>query len=370
MPRRLASIDALRGLIMIIMALDHVRDFFHLDAALYQPEDLTRTTTLLFFTRWITHFCAPVFMFTAGIGAYFWLQRGRTPAQLSSYLLKRGLWLVLLELTFLRFAMTFSLFSGPVLLTVLWALGWSMVALAVLIHIPVRVLAPLSLAVIALHNLTDPLRLGWFWTILHRQQAIQFAGITVVIAYPLVPWIFVMSAGFCFGQIMNLEPAERRRWLVRIGLAATAAFIAIRALNVYGDPQPWTTRFAGMTWLSFLRATKYPPSLDFLLMTLGPAILLLAWFDRDLTKPNHPVIDIFIVYGRVPLFYFLGHFLLAHALTIPLAYIRYGHYPPDAGINLGAVYIVWAVVVLIMYPLCVWFAKLKQQRRDWWLSYL
>ncbi|HEV8144836.1 MAG TPA: heparan-alpha-glucosaminide N-acetyltransferase domain-containing protein [Bryobacteraceae bacterium] len=379
MKSRIQSVDALRGLIMIVMALDHVRDFFHSAASQFQPDDLTRTTTALFFTRWITHFCAPVFFFTAGIGAFFWLRGDRTRAQLSAFLWKRGLWLVLLELTVLRLAMNFSVLEGPLLLSILWALGWSMVALGFLVHVPVRALAILSVAGIALHNLADKIpaaRFGnwaWLWNVLHQQGAFTAGSITVVAAYPLVPWMFVMSAGFCFGRIIAMDAIERRRWLLRIGAALTVAFLLIRAINIYGDPRPWTNGI-----LSFLRVTKYPPSLDFLLMTIGPAILLLACFNRVTFSRANPL----VVFGRVPLFYFLGHLFLAHALMIPFALVRHGRagflfgplrgdqYPADYGYDLWVVYAVWIAVVVMLYPLCLWFARVKERRHDWWLSYL
>ncbi len=242
MKHRIQSIDALRGLVMIIMALDHVRDFFHSAARAFQPDDLTRTTTALFFTRWITHICAPVFMFTAGLGAFFWLSRGRTKGQLSRFLWTRGLWLIVLELTVLRLAMNFSLTSGFLLLSVLWALGWAMIALGFLVWLPLPALAVVSIAGIALHNLTDGVMApqfgsaGWIWNVLHQPGLFRIGSVNALAAYPLVPWIFVMSAGFCTGPLMALDTVERRRWLTRIGLILTAAFICLRALNVYGDP--------------------------------------------------------------------------------------------------------------------------------------
>jgi len=350
---------------MIVMALDHTRDFFHAAALAFRPDDLTRTTPILFFTRWITHFCAPVFMFTAGLGAFLWYSRGHTKAQLSRFLWTRGLWLVVLELTALRLALSFD-FSGPVLLTVLWALGWSMVALGFLIYLPLRVLACLSVAVIALHNLADPISASqfggaaWIWNILHQQGIFHVGSAVVVVGYPLVPWIFVMSAGFCFGPLVALPPLQRRRWMTRIGLALTAAFLLIRAINIYGDPQRWSTQPPGMIVLSFFRVTKYPPSLDFLLMTLGPALLLLAWFDRISWSTTNPL----IVFGRVPLFYFLVHFYLIHALAIVFQVV------PHGGYALWVVYVVWFAVVAMMYPLSLWYARLKQRKHAWWLSYL
>lgn len=386
---RIASIDALRGVVMIIMALDHIREFFHLGAMSFQPEDLARTTVPLFFTRWITHICAPVFMFTAGVAAFLWRRRGRTMMNLSGFLWKRGIWLVLLDLTVIRFALFFSLTSGMVILNVLWALGWSMIALGFLVHLPMRVLAPLSLALIALHNLLDRVTAsqfgsaGWLWNIVHQAGVIDAGGVAVLVAYPLVPWIAVMSSGFCFGEIMALDPARQQRWMLRIGLTLTIAFVAIRGLNLYGDPQPWSWQASGMTVLSFLRTTKYPPSLDFLLMTLGPAILLLAGLERFRLTGVHPV----MVFGRVPLFFFVLHLYLIHVLAIPLALIRYGHaaflrnplpslggdpqlYPADYGYHLWVVYVLWALVIVLLYPLCFWFSQLKERRTYRWLGYL
>jgi uncharacterized membrane protein len=364
---------------MIIMALDHVRDFFSADALHFQPDDLARTTTALFFTRWVTHICAPVFMFAAGIAAFLWWQHGKTLHQLSVFLWKRGLWLVFLELTALRFAEFFSLTQGPVVLTVLWALGWSMVALGFLVHLPVRVLAVLSVLVISMHNLADPLTFSSpLWNILHQPGFFVLHGIPVVVGYPLIPWFAVMSAGFCFGRVVQLAPRERQRWMIRVGLVTTLAFLVIRGINGYGDPVRWSG-----TLLSFLRCTKYPPSLDFLTMTLGPALLLLAWFDTLNFGARNPL----IVFGRVPLFYFIVHFFVAHLLAFPLALLRYGRvgfllnpyptlggspklYPADYGYSLWAVYLIWISVVLVLYPLCVWYGRLKERRRDWWLSYL
>jgi uncharacterized membrane protein len=395
-PTRMArnqAVDALRGLIMIIMALDHTRELFHSAAMTFQPEDLARTTVPLFFTRWITHICAPVFFFTAGLGAYFRLGRGHADHP-TGFLVKRGLWLVLLELTALRFVLNFSLTTSPIFLTILWALGWSMVALGFLSRLPIRLLAVGALLVIALHNLADSVSAaslgaaGPLWNVLHQPGFIPLDAIGVVVAYPLVPWFAVMAAGFCFGPIMNLDARARRGRMVSIGLGMILAFLALRAVNVYGDPVRWSADIPGKTLLSFLRCTKYPPSLDFLLVTLGPALLLLAGFDRiDRSFSGFWRKNPLLVFGRVPLFYFLIHFLLIHLLTIPFAYFRYGKvgfllnappslggrgnlYPSDYGYSLLVVYGIWILVVVIMFPLCVWFSRLKERRRDWWLSYI
>ena len=287
---------------MIIMALDHVRDFFHSQATKFQPDDLTRTTAALFFTRWITHFCAPVFVFTAGLSAYFLLSRGRSKAEVSRFLWTRGLWLVFLELTVVHFGLLLAESPGLVLLEVIWALGVSMIVLAGLIHVPVRWLAPLSLAVVALHNLADPIASSGVWNILHRQGAFPLGPFTVFAAYPLVPWFAVMAAGYCFGHLFEFDETRRGRLFTRIGLGLTMGFVLLRTLNVYGNPTPWDG-----SALSFLNCAKYPPSLDFLLMTFGPAILLLSRLE------NPPAL--LLTYGRVPLFYFVVHLYLIQALA-------------------------------------------------------
>jgi uncharacterized membrane protein len=359
---RIQSVDAWRGLIMVIMALDHVRDFFHNAVKQFRPEDLTRTTTAIFFTRWVTHFCAPVFMFAAGMGAYLLLQRGRNKGQLSKFLLTRGLWLMLLDVTVVRFGLTFG--AGPLIINVLFGLGCAMIVLAALIHLPIRVLAALSIAVIALHNLADGISLPG----IHQLGEFQIRGATVVLTYTLIPWFAVMAAGFCFGEVFT----KRKQWMVPIGLFLTIAFLVTRWINIYGDPIPWTTGV-----LSFLRVNKYPPSLDFLLMTLGPAILVLALFDKMTFSPR----NLLVILGRVPLFYFFGHLYLAHLLVLVLAAIRYGKaglsvnpvanaFPPGYGYDLWVVYLIWIAVVAILYPFCVWFYNVKQRRKDWWLSYL
>jgi uncharacterized membrane protein len=371
---RLQSIDLLRGAVMIVMALDHTRDFVHSAAGSFSPEDLSRTTAAIFFTRWITHFCAPVFMLTAGLGAFL---RGDGKSGLSKFLLTRGLWLIFLELTVERFEFSFH-FAGPLLLVILWALGWSMIALAGLVHLPIRVLAGVSIAMIATHNLADGITAKQFgawapvWNLLHQQSAFSIGGIVIVAAYPLIPWIGVMAAGYCLGQVFLFEESRRRRTLIRLGLGLTLGFIVMRTLNVYGDPVRWSEQSSPLfTVLSFLRCAKYPPSLDFLLMTLGPAIAILGWIDGVRVERRNP----FLVFGRVPLFYFLVHLLLIHVIAMLLT-LRHGTAgflldpPASVGISLLGTYTAWAAVVALMYPMSAWFADLKQRRHDWWLGYL
>jgi uncharacterized membrane protein len=391
--RRVVAIDAIRGVVMVLMALDHVRDFVHRGAMSYSPTDLARTTTALFLTRWVTHICAPVFMFTAGMGAFLWWQQSRTRQQLSTFLLTRGFWLLVLELTVMRLAYNFDFSQRyPLLLLVLWALGACMIGLAALVWLPLRALAVLSIAVVTLHNCLDHVTASQFgasagiWNLIHEAGAFRLAGATVIVGYPLVPWIAVMALGFCFGRVFLMESSLRRRYLVVIGAASTLAFVVIRALNRYGDPVPWSTQSSVIdTALSFLNTTKYPPSLAFLLMTLGPALLALAYFDRAELKPSNPL----VVFGRVPLFFFVIHFYAAHATAVVLAWLRYGRasltfafhpvpsmggprelFPAGFGYDLWVVYVVWTLIGLGLYPACRWFARIKGTRRDWWLSYL
>lgn len=373
---------------MVIMALDHTRDYVNSSALLFSPDDLSRTTAALFFTRWITHFCAPVFMFTAGLGAFLRLERSGDRRALSRFLWTRGLWLIALEFTVVRFVMFFTVDYNPTFLLVFWVLGIAMIALAALIHLPFRWLAAVSVAMIGLHNLLDtitPARFGdygWVWNVLHQQGLIHQDPV-VIVAYPLIPWIGVMAAGFCFGRIYRLPDDRRRTTLIVTGLALTLAFVVLRYANVYGDPQPWSFQpRPGFTILSFLKATKNPPSLLFLLMTLGPAILFLGLVDRLRFTPTNPL----IVFGRTPQFYFIVHLAAIHLVAIALGLIRYGvqpflwlpspviggppTYPAGYGWSLPAAYLAWLVVVSVMYPICRILAAAKASRKDWWLSYV
>jgi uncharacterized membrane protein len=388
---RLTSVDLLRGAVMVIMALDHTREFIDRSAQAFRPEDLSQTTHLIFFTRWITHFCAPVFAFTTGLGAFLRLERGGgSPRTLSWFLVTRGLWLVLLEVTVVRVGFFFNVDYSVVIMLVFWMLGLSMVALALLIHLPFRVLLAVSLGMIVFHNLFDTIRpadlgsAGWLWNILHVPGGFPAAGRIVVIGYPLIPWIGVVGAGYCLGRVYRLPPEQRSRWLVRLGIALTVAFVVVRAINIYGDRFPWSWQpRPGFTLLSFLNTSKYPPSLDFLLMTLGPAIAFLGWMDRVRVKDANPI----VVFGRTPMFYFVVHIPLIHLIAVGMTWLRYGAtsflflppptlgtdrklFPPDYGWDLWVTYAIWLLVVALMYPMCLWLARLKQRKRAWWLSYL
>ena len=388
---RIASVDLLRGVMIVIMALDHVREYVHAGAMNFNAENLAQTTTAIFLTRWITHFCAPVFVFCAGLGAWFWLERhGGKVAGLSRFLWTRGLWLVVLEFTVVRLGFFFNFDHSVVFLLVFWSIGASMIVLAALVRLPYWTVAVFSVGMILLHNLADGVAASsfgsaaWIWQLLHQPGAIQTPWTVLLVAYPLIPWIGVMGAGFCFGRIYRVPHQRRARILVQLGLGLTAAFVILRLINGYGDPTPWTSESSSLfTVLSFLRTTKYPPSLLFLLMTLGPAIALLGVLDGARPGERNP----FLVFGRVPLFYFVLHIPLIHAVQIGMTWLRYGAapflflptptlgtareiFPSDYGWSLGVTYAVWIAIVLALYPVCLWFARFRAQRRAWWASYL
>jgi uncharacterized membrane protein len=374
------AVDLVRGAAMVLMALDHVRDYFGRSGA--RPTNIAATTVPLFLTRWVTHFCAPVFVFLAGTAAFLSGSSGRSRAGLSRFLLTRGLWLVLLELTVVRLAWLFELSYRFVMLQVIWAIGWSMVALAGLIWLPRSAIAVVGVAMVAGHNALDHVRaasLGrarWLWVVLHEGGRLApFRGTRAIALYPLVPWIGVMAAGYAFGAWAVLERGARRRRTLALGLALCAAFVLVRALNRYGDPEPWvhSPRGALYTLLSFLNCEKYPPSLDYLLMTLGPALCALA--AMDLPAPPR-VLAPLRAFGRAPLFYYVVHLFVIHAAAVGAARLwgtRGGGFAGsgEVGFGLAGVYAVWALVVVGLYAPTAWFARLKQRRREWrWLSYL
>jgi uncharacterized membrane protein len=382
---RLESVDVVRGLIMIVMALDHTRDFFGIPGQNPTALGMGGATAALFFTRWITHFCAPVFFLLTGTGAYL-SRRRKSTGELSRYLFTRGLWLIILEVIVLRcFAYQFNVDYRVTFLLVLWALGWAMIALSLLVRLPVAAVATFGAVLIVGHDLLDGIRsTNPIWTVLHSPGFLLNTPDHVVFAtYTLIPWIGVTAVGYALGQVYEWDAARRRALLLRMGVALTVAFVALRGVNVYGDPSRWTSQQTSLfTLLSFLNTSKYPPSLLFLLMTLGPALLLLHAFDSGTPKLLRPA----LVIGRVPLFYYVLHFFLIHLLAVITCYVRYGtahwmfqspdlgHYPfsapPGWGYALPRIYLTWVVVVLLCYPACRWFAALKQRRSDVWLSYL
>ena len=379
---------------MVIMVIDHTRDFVHGPALHYDPTDLARTSAAIFMTRWITHFCAPVFVFLAGVGAYLQTMRGRTARELSIFLLTRGLWLLFVEVAVLHLLIWFNLnfsFIGP--LQVIWAIGWSMIVLAALVHLPLRAVAAIGIGMIALHDTLDGVMnqsLGWM--VLHRAgfTMLGASGPLVWVQYPLIPWIGVMAAGYAFGALYELEAGRRIRIIARLGLGLSAAFVVIRAINIYGDPSHWSVQPSALfTLFSFINTTKYPPSLLYLLMTLGPSLLALSLFDRGAGSAGPPAprtggpAVALITFGRVPFFFYLWQWVLAHTAAIvanivagrSFAYLllmppAFFNVPWGNGFRLWVVYLCWACIIAVEYPLCLWFAGVKRRRRDWWLSYL
>jgi len=385
---RIQTIDLLRGAVMIIMALDHVRDFFT-DRIGIDPVDLSKTSPALFLTRWITHYCAPTFIFLAGTSAYLAGQR-RTKPELSWFLFTRGLWLALFEVTVNRAMWMFNFDWHHHSAGVFWAIGWAMVVLAGLVFLPARAVGLVGLFIIGLHNLLDGMIAeqfalpGWIWMILHSpaEELPVATGYWFGTGYCLIPWIGVMAAGYGFGELCVQDRSVRRPQLFQLGVALTLLFVIVRGINIHGDPNPWSVQpTPAFTIFSFLNCTKYPASLSYLLMTLGPAILVLAIFDRPLGDWARPV----ITFGRVPLFFYVLHILLIHGGAVLLDFLRFGwsplwprgpwevfpyNVPPDYGVGLPWVYLIWVVLILVLYPPCHWYADFKHRHRSAWLSYL
>jgi uncharacterized membrane protein len=377
---RLGSIDLLRGLVMVVMALDHTRDFFA--AGGFNPRDVADPA--LFLTRWITHFCAPTFIFLAGISAFLYGVQRKT-GEVSRYLFTRGCWLVLIEFTVVRLGWSFSFHFDHLVVQVIFAIGASMIVLAALVHLPRWAIAMVGLVMIFGHNLLDTIKPAQFgaagpvWNLLHQPGLLDLApSFKLFVLYPLIPWIGVMAAGYALGPVFTLERTARVQRLLFLGVAVTIGFVVLRATNLYGDPAPWVMQDGLLaTALSFINCEKYPPSLLYLAMTLGPALLLLAAFDGA----RGTIVDWIATFGRVPFFYYAAHIFLVHALAILFAWATIGdapwllgafppHKPANYGLGLAGIYIVWLMVVVALYPLCRWFAGIKRRRTEWWWSYL
>ncbi|MGE5369483.1 MAG: DUF1624 domain-containing protein [Chloroflexota bacterium] len=378
---RLPEIDRLRGLVMILMALDHMRDFFDADAMRFSPTDLDRTYPFLFLTRFVTHFCAPTFALLAGVGAYLYGARGRSHKTLSLFLATRGLWLIALDAIVIS-----PVWGGPgrVMLGTLWAIGCGLLALSVLSLLPSRVVLAIGAAIILGHNLLDGVRsadLGAFaplWRLLHEGGPLPF-DIPGAVYYPALPWIGVVALGFGLGPLFQAAPEVRDRVLRLAGLGALAAFLVLRGANLYGDPHPWTTQRDGLfSLLSFFNLTKYPPSALYLLVTLGGAALILP----ALARLHGHAARVLETFGRTPLLFYVLHLYLGVAAALALAaaqgysladiggFMKSGP-PADFGVGLGGAYVAWVLVVAALYPLCRWFAQVKRRRTDLWvLSYL
>jgi len=361
---------------MVVMALDHSRDFF--SASGLNPRDLADPA--LFVTRWITHFCAPAFIFLAGVSAFLYGDRRRRTSEVSRYLFTRGLWLVLIEFTVVRFGWTFSFHFDHLVVQVIAAIGASMIALSALVYMPRWAIAAVGLVMIIGHNMFDGIKAEQFgtaapvWGLLHQPGYFNLAhGFTLVVLYPLVPWIGVMAAGYALGPLFKLERAVRVRRLLVLGAVITSGFILLRATNLYGDPMPWIVQHGALaTTLSFINCEKYPPSLLYLAMTLGPTLLLAGALDGS----RGMIAGWITTFGRVPFFYYVAHLYLLHALAILFVWTTIGdavfaasQKPVGYGLGLPGVYAVWLAVVISLYPLCRWFAAIKRQHAEWWWSY-
>ncbi|MEO8572683.1 MAG: heparan-alpha-glucosaminide N-acetyltransferase domain-containing protein [Pyrinomonadaceae bacterium] len=426
---RIYSIDFLRGVVMMLMLLDHTRDFVHHEALLTDPTDPATTTVPLFFTRWITHFCAPTFVFLSGVSIYLQKMNGKSAAELSRFLFTRGLWLIILEFTLVRFGFVFNLdYSFFGVAQVIWVIGLSMIVMAALVYLPLRIVGIFGIALIVLHNLFDQFQVlpaiafgansppdlsQMLWMILHQPGVIPLFGgaSSAFLAYPLIPWVGVMAAGYALGAIYSWDSARRRKWLLALGLSMCAMFVVIRYTNVYGDPAPWATEEQAaaqvataaqdrppdappippfeptlsepaFSILDFLNTQKYPPSLLYLLMTLGPSIIVLALIDKIDGKAIWQRIA--ITFGRVPMFYYLLQMPVAHLFGVVLSLLAgkaVGYYflnfpangaaaPPDHGFSLPVVYAAWIGGLIILYPLCYWYGNYKRKNKHWLLSYL
>lgn len=383
---RIQSIDILKGLVMVLMALDHTRDYFHYDSFLFSPEDPAQSSLPIFFTRWITHFCAPAFSFLAGLSA-FMISKRKTKKELSSFLIKRGIWLVIIELTIVNFSWYFDVsFSSPGLF-VIWVLGISMIALAGIIYLPRKYILVFSCVLIFGHNLLDSVHFDGsiFWAILHEYNFFDLGnGYDFETAYPLIPWIAVMSLGYYFGGFYNtsFDAKKRKKMFNILGFSSVAFFIILRFINNYGDPTPWTNyNIISKNLISFFNPSKYPPSLMYLLMTLGATFLFLA----NTEKLKGKLVEFFKIFGRVPFFYYILHIYLIHTLALFLAEISGFGWEimilkdwvtetpalKGYGLKLGYVYLVWIGIILLLYPICKKFDRYKQNNKDkWWLSYL
>jgi uncharacterized membrane protein len=429
--QRLDGIDMLRGLVMVVMALDHVRDYVHFPLTMepvlglppnfpqpplprvYQPTELDLASVSLFLTRFITHYCAPVFTFLAGTGGFLAGARNKTRPQLWWFLFSRGLWLAFLELTLVNFSWNFHWEYHNIGPGTLWAIGWSMVILSFLVFLPTAAVGALGVGILAFHNHLDSFSAAqmtypaWLinllglegeaqhipdllWGILHNPGRAQLnlepltsEQIFFGTGYCLLPWTGVMLCGYAFGSFFLLKPQVRRPQLFGLGAVMTLTFIWLRYSNLYGDAAPWSVQERGWEFslFSFLNCTKYPPSLLYALMTLGPAIMLLSLFDRPLGILAKPL----IVFGRVPLFFYLLHIPLIHGIAIAIDRHRYGwspfsgkgpfdldstKLPPNYGVDLQTTYLIWFGVILALFPVCYAYSKIKARYRWWWLGYL
>jgi uncharacterized membrane protein len=395
---RIQSIDVLRGIVMVIMALDHVRDFFFKAdvsgggaSVAMDPTNLATTTPWLFFTRWITHFCAPTFVFLAGTSVFLMGQK-KTKSEISVFLIKRGFWLVFVELIIITFGWTYNPFFNILILQVIWAIGISMILLGVLVLLPFWLIFALGILIVFGHNLLDypginkNLKGGWL------SDLIYFSSFSIyslgkdhlfLIVYAFLPWLGLMMLGYCFGKLYGntIDPLWRRKVLLLLGSCLVVLFIILRLSKGYGDPVPMSQQPRGsfFTFLSFLNVNKYPPSLAFLSMTIGPAMIVLALLENVQNK----ITGFFRTYGRVPMFYYILHFYIIHTIAIIVFFAQgfstseivtknnpFLFKPPGFGFGLEGVYAVWLFVFLVLYPLCRKYNRYKSTHKQWWLSYI
>lgn len=383
---RIQSIDLLRGIVMVIMVLDHSRDFFHYNGFSEEPTDLANSTPFLFFTRWVTHFCAPVFIFLSGTSVF--LMRSNSIKEKALFVFKRGLWLVLLSLTIVAFVWWFDFSLHYLALDVIWVIGLCMILFAAIILLPFRIILFSGIMCIAFHNLLDKVNFDTgtlqtlLWDLFHREGLVEINNrFSIFVVYPLMPWIGVMSLGYCFGRLYqkDFSPKRRRKILFILGSGCVSLFIFLRILNNYGEPEPWrkypSTLF---TFMSFINTTKYPPSLLYLLMTIGPSLIFLSLAETFMNK----IAQFFIVFGRVPLFFYLLHLYFLHLIAFIATLFSYSwnetvqaltkmsEFPSGFGFSLMIVYPVWIATVFILYPICKRYNNFKSTHQLWWLSYI
>jgi uncharacterized membrane protein len=384
---RVQSIDVLRGIIMLIMTLDHCRDFLHFQGSQYNPTNMATTTVLLFFTRWVTHFCAPVFVFLSGVSAYLaGLKRSKN--ELSMFLIKRGIWLILADVIIITFMFSLNPSYNVFILEVLWAIGCSMIILGLLVRAPLPVIALIGCTIFFGHNMLDAMKLpqngpaNVLLTVFFTAPGVVLpigSNHLVLDGYAIIPWTGVMLIGYVFGSAyrQGFDAMRRKKILLLTGISLTALFVFLRFINAYGDPAPWSVqRNAAHTLLSYLNTSKYPPSLLYLSMTLGPALILLSLIERVQNKFT----AICMVYGNVPFFYFVVHLYFIRAINIILIFASglnmktsgspFVFQPPAFGFPLWVVYLIWFFVIVVLYFPCKWYANYKRSHHQWWLSYL
>lgn len=391
--KRIDSIDVLRGIVMVIMAIDHLRDFVHVQAFTDDPLNLSTTTPVLYFTRWITHLCAPTFVFLSGLSIYLQSIR-KTKAELSSFLFKRGIWLIFVEICLITLAFTFNPSYDFILLQVIWAIGISMIVLGFLSRLPYKLVLAIGLVIVLGHNVLDiweaepGFKAGFWWDLLHHGTFAIYPIVgdhVIAILYPFVPWLGLMILGYCFGIFFTdkFTSVERQKILWKFGLSLLSFFVVLRLINVYGDPHPWSVQSSGFyTFLSFINVHKYPPSLAYMSVMIGIAILALAFLENIHNK----ITNLFRVFGRTAFFYYILHFYFVH-LIATLLYFYKGHTLDDAtkglqkvpflfvtpgeGYELSFVYLLWILLIAGLYPLCKWYDSYKTAHKEkWWLSYL